>query len=106
MSEQAMIVGFAIFLVIWLTLLVVVMTALEVRRTKKYRRELGDLYVSSKIRKIASNEDLDLEVEKASFLDWDKKNKVKDVYQNYDDVVEEEMKEKVVEALETKPTKK
>ncbi len=105
MSEQVM-VGFVVFLIVWMTLVIVLASALEIRKTKKYRRELGDLYVSSKIRKIASNEDLDLEVEKASFLDWDKKNKVKDVYQNYDDVVEEEMKEKVVEALETKPTKK
>ena len=105
MSEQAVLVGFVIFMVIWMTFLALIMTFIEVRKTKKYRRELGDLYVAAKIKKIAKGETIDLDEEKVSFLDWSKKNKVKDVYQNYDDVVEEEMKEQVVDSLTTKTKK-
>ncbi len=79
--------------------------ATSVRKTKTYRRELGDLYVAAKVKKIAKGEDLDLELEKVSFLDWNKKNKLKEGIQNYDDVVEEEMKEQVVDSLVTKPKK-
>ncbi len=105
MSEQTIIIGFVVFMVVWLTFFAFIMTAIEVRRTKKYRRELGDLYVAAKIKKIAKGETIDLDDEKVSFLDWSKKNRVKDVYQNYDDVVEEEMKEQVVDSLTTKPKK-
>jgi len=105
MEEALVIVPMVIFLVIWLTLFAVVMTVFEVRRTKKYRRELGDLYVAAKIRKIAKGESIELNEEKLSFLDWNKKNKVRESYQNYDDVVEEEMKEQVVDSLVTKPKK-
>ena len=105
MSEQVMIVGFVIFMVVWLTFFAIIMTFLEVRKTKKYRRELGDLYVAAKIKKIAKGDDLDLELEKVSFLDWSKKTKVREGIVNYDDVVEDEMKEQVVESLVKKPKK-
>ena len=105
MSEQAVLVGFVIFMVIWMTFLALIMTFIEVRKTKKYRRELGDLYVAAKIKKIAKGEDLDLEVEKELFVTWNKKNKVRDVNQNYDDIVEDEMMENVTEVVNPKPKK-
>ncbi len=105
MSEQAVLIGFVIFMIIWMTFLALIMTFIEVRKTKKYRRELGDLYVAAKIKKIAKGEDLDLEVEKELFVTWNKKNKVRDVNQNYDDIVEDEMMENVTEVVNPKPKK-
>jgi len=101
-----MILGFLIFVTVWLTFFGIILTVLQVRKTKQYRRELGDLYVAAKIKKIAKGDDLDLEVEKACFLDWNKKTRVREnIVENYDDVVEEEMKEQVVDSLTTKSKK-
>ena len=101
--EDVVMISMVVFLVVWVSLVVLVAAVLEVRKTKKYRRELGDLYVAAKIRKIADNETIDLNKEKLSFLDWDKKRKLSERIQNYDDVVEEEMKEKVADSLMDKP---
>jgi len=76
-----------------------------ISRFKKYRRELGDLYVAAKIKQIANEDSLDLEEEKEHFMEWWKKNKVKDRDKNYDDVVEDEMMEQVSEKINTKSKK-
>ncbi len=104
MYEQYFI-GMLVFVIVWLSFIAVICHALEVRKTKKYRRELGDLYVAAKIKKIAKGENLDLEAEKELFMVWNKKNRVRDVNKNYDDVVEDEMMEKVAEAVDSKPKK-
>ena len=101
--EDIAMISMVVFLVVWISLIALVASALEVRKTKKYRRELGDLYVAAKIRKIADNETIDLDSEKLSFYEWNKKRKLSERIQNYDDVVEEEMKEKVADSLIDKP---
>ena len=98
-------VGMIVFVVVWLSVIAVVCHALEVRKTKKYRRELGDLYVAAKIKDIAKGEDLDLEAEKELFVAWNKKNRVRNIDQNYDDVVEDELMENVAEAVNPKTKK-
>ncbi len=103
MYEDLALISIVVFLVIWTSLVALIASALEVRKTKKYRRELGDLYVAAKIRKIADNESLDLNKEKLSFLEWDKKRKLSERIQKYDDVVEEELKEKVADNFKEKP---
>ena len=104
MYEQFL-VGMIIFVIVWLSFIAMILHAFEVRKTKRYRRELGDLYVAAKIKDIAKGEDLDLEAEKELFIAWNKKNKVRDKEQNYDDVVEDEMMEKVAEVVNPKAKK-
>ena len=94
-----------IFLVVWMTIVLLTLAIFEVRKTKKYRRELGDLYVAAKIKDIAKGDGLDLEIEKELFVTWNKKNKVRNIDQNYDDIVEDEMMEKVTEAVNPKTKK-
>ncbi len=101
--EEVVIISMVVFLVVWISLIALIAAALEVRKTKKYRRELGDLYVAAKIRKIADSESIDLDKEKLSFYEWNKKRNLSEKIQNYDDVVEEEMKEKVADSLIDKP---
>lgn len=109
--------NFGFKIVCLVMVLVLIACIVEVRKTKKYRREIGDLYVVGKIKQIATKDGVDLIKEKLDFLDWNKKNKVKDSVgnRNFDDVVEEEMKEKVSEGFSfakavhretVKPTKK
>ncbi len=98
--------GFFVFAIVWLSFIATILWIASVRKTKQYGRELGDLYVAAKIKKIAKEDDLDLEVEKELFIEWDKKRRTKSINQNYDDVVEDEMKDKVSEAINTKSNKK
>ena len=65
------------------------------RCTKKYRQEVSDMYVSSKIRDIANNGGLDINAEYNNFKQWNKDKKLDENEFSYDDVVEEELQEKV-----------
>ena len=77
--------------------LLLVLAIFSPRRTKKYRRELADMYVAAKIRQIASKEDIDLGLEHQSYKIWVKKKSMEEGYYGFDDVVEEELKEKLLE---------
>ena len=46
------------FVIGFVIILIVILGLVQIRKTKQYRRELGDLYVAGKIRKIASNESI------------------------------------------------
>ncbi|MFA5395274.1 MAG: hypothetical protein WC346_04570 [Methanogenium sp.] len=89
------VIGFAIFLIVWFT----IDSWLTTRKTKKYRQEIGDMYVTAKIRDIANRESLDLNVEYETFKKWCKKKKRDSEISNYDDVVEDELKEQVEDKL-------
>lgn len=93
-----LVIGFAIFAMIflWITSLV------KTRLTKSYRKEVGDMYVTAKIRDIAYKENLDLNDEYETFKKWCKKKKRDSTISDYDDVVEDELKEQVEDKLALK----
>lgn len=74
-------------------------------KSKKYRRELADMYVSAKIRTIAKEESLDLDIEKLNFNKWSKQRRKEEKEMGLDSVVEEELKEKISESFENKDKK-
>lgn len=75
-----------------------------VSNSKKYRQELADMYVAAKVREIASKESVDLNKEYLQFLDWNKRNTRNLKQWNFDQTIEEELKEKI--SKEIKPLKK
>ena len=102
--------GFLSMALFVLLILVVIMVFFSVRKTKQYRREVGDLYVAGKIRRIAKGDGIDLEEEKSAFMDWNKRRKIDENIDNYnyDDSVELELQDKITESidnLKSKPKK-
>ena len=75
---------------------------LEVRKTKKYRKQIVDMYVSSKTKKLAKEEGLDLEAEYECFKVWNKRDRRKREGFELDDAVEEDLMEKVGEEKKNK----
>lgn len=76
----------------------IVIRLIMVRKTKEYRKVMADLFVVGKIRKLADEEYVDLEDEEVNFKKWLKKIKLSDSRYELDDVIEEEMKEKISES--------
>ncbi len=78
--------------------LVVVLTALgggNMRKSKKYRKFLADMYIAAKIKVLAKNDDLDIEEENESYKAWCKKEKLSNRDYDLDNTIEEELIEKV-----------
>ena len=75
----------------------VIINIFSLRKSKRYRQELGDIYVAAKIKEIATNEKLDLNEEFIQFNKWVKNEEIKT--KDYDLVVEEELSEKIAEKL-------
>jgi len=73
------------------------------RKTKEYREDLTNLYVAGKIKKIAKTEDIDLDNELKSFRKFEKTMNTS--YKELDDVLENEMKEKIREDFEKAKSK-
>jgi len=73
-------------------------------KTKRYREELVDMYVSATIRKFAKDDGLDLMEEYKTFLKESKKKKLEE--KGLSKVVEEELSEKVILEQEKKIDKK
>lgn len=83
------------FLIIFLVILIISSAITYVRKTKKYRKELSDLFIAGKIRNIAKEENIDLFEEEKRFKSWSKKNKMENRTYEIDDVIEEELNEKI-----------
>ena len=64
-------------------------------RTKKYRKELADLYVSGRIKQIAKEDKIELAEEFEDFKKWLKSRKLESEVYRLDDTIEEELKEKI-----------
>lgn len=97
---EELLIQFLIVVAIILLCFVLIMRFFH-RPSKVYRRELSDLYVAAKIREIAINENIDLNLERDKFVEWNKKNLLNERdYLNYDTIVEDELKEKVKESLD------
>ncbi len=87
-----------------LILLVTVASTMQMRKSKKYRKFLTDMYVAAKIRFLAKADDLDIELENDNYKAWCKKEKLSNRDYDLDNTVEEELIEKI-SALDTKPKK-
>ncbi len=88
-------------------LLAIVLGAISIlspSKTKRYREQLVDMYVSATVRKFAKDDGLDLEEEYKTFMDKSKKEKLKTT--GLSDVVEDELSEKVIQKQEKKLNKK
>jgi len=87
--------GFLVVIFVVLMMFLGIALIFSKRKTKRYRIELADMYVASKIRQIADKENVDLGKEYQQFRLWNKKNKLEEGYYGFDDVVEEDLKEKL-----------
>ncbi len=83
---------------------IILIALFEPRKSQQYRKLLSDLYVAAKIKAFAKEDDIDLDVENEIFKRWVKKQKIVD--KDVDNVVMEELKEKISESSYAKTTKK
>ncbi|GBE19393.1 hypothetical protein BMS3Abin17_00116 [archaeon BMS3Abin17] len=74
------------------------------RRTTIYRKSLTDLYVVGMVRKYADEDKISLEGEQKNFLSWKKRQIILD--KPLDNVIENELKEKITKVNEGKILKK
>ena len=88
----------------FMVLVVGVVTGMQMRKSKKYRKFLTDMYVAAKIRFLAKEDSLDIELENDNYKAWCKKEKLSNRDYDLDNTVEEELIEKI-SALDTKPKK-
>lgn len=96
--EVAM-VGYLFFFVV----ISIVVLSFSPGKTRRYRRELVDLYVSGKIRQLAEKEKIDLEEEYKIFRKYSKKRKAET--QSLDNTIEMEMQDKIVDDAEKESKK-
>lgn len=89
-----------IILLILISAVVLIAVCTTKRKSRDYRRFLTDMYVSAKIRMLAKNDDLDIEMEELSFNNWNKKNEHKNDSFGLDDAVEDDLIERIEEPVE------
>ena len=67
-------------------------------KSKEYRTLLSDMFVAGKVRKIADEEKVDLELEYSRFKKWEKKSRMRG--SDIDKTVEVNLRDKITEASE------
>jgi len=67
-------------------------------KSKEYRTLLSDMFVAGKVRKIADEEEIDLEVEYSRFKKWEKKSRM--IGSDIDKTVEVNLRDKITEVSE------
>jgi len=90
------VLSFALLMFVCCLIAIGISAIFRIRKSKKYRKEIMDMYVASKTKKIAKGESLDLAEEYECFKKWLKKQRLTSNW-DLDDVIEEELKEKVSE---------
>ena len=86
-------VGYAVII-----LIVFLLAGLIPSKTRRYRRELTDLYVAGKIRQLAEKDKVDLDKEYRVFRKYSKKRRAEE--RALDDTIEMEMQDKIVDNKE------
>lgn len=81
-------------------LVMLIMMFLLGTKSRRYRRELVNMYVAAKVRVIAAKENIDISKEYELFKKWLKKQRLED--KDLDSAIEEELKEKIVEETKKK----
>ena len=80
----------------------------RVRKSKQYRQFKSDMFVAARIGQLAEKYKLDLEKEEISFKKWSKKEKRENTKMELDDVIEEDLSDRIAEDkfnLDAKSTK-
>jgi len=91
-------IPFLIMLFLLIIILIAVMEFLVPTKSRRYRRELTDLYVAGRIRQLATEDKIDLNQEYESFKKWVKKKQMED--KDLDNVIEGDLKDRVTEPKE------
>ncbi len=79
----------------------------RLRPTQHYRKVLMDLFVVGKIKEFAEEGKINLAKEEADFNNWARKKRLTETDVDLDNIIEEEMKEKISEQVrEVKEEKK
>ena len=86
------------FILVVLAIIGLEFSSIYIRRTHKYRKDLCNLYVAGRIRQIATENKVDLGKEYKVYKDWEKKRNME--YKAMDDVIEEELKDKIYKEKE------
>ena len=76
------------------------------RKSMRYRKEVMDMYVSSKTKKLARDEGLDLVEEYELFKKWLRKSKLESSTKELDEFIEDDLKEKLSDKVLKKESKK
>ena len=87
--------------IILLGLFIALISFLETRKSKKYRKFVTDMYVAAKTRFLANEDSLDLDVEEKNFKSWSKRARRENPEYDLDNSIEDELMDRVDE-----PTKK
>jgi len=93
--SNVLLVEFLLYFMILLFIIYLIAEGLKMRKSKQYRKEIVDMYVSSKTKKLASEEGLDIVKEYDSFKKWLKKQRLE--RSELDNVIENELSEKIQE---------
>ena len=72
------------------------------RKSRQYRKEIVDMYVASKTKKLAKDEGLDIVEEYESFKKWSRKKRLETSVKELDDFIEDDLKEKLSEKVSKK----
>lgn len=94
-SMSQVVPGLILGMLFFVILSYFVMKCFEVRATYNYRKKLMDLYVAGTIRKLAKDDNIDLEEEYKTFIKTEKKMKAQQ--KELDEVVESKLKDEVTE---------
>ena len=100
--EYAMVIGILIF-VGFVIFLAIVVSLLTPRKSQAYRKLLTDMFVAGKIKLLAKKDNINLADEEKNFNLWCKKKRLE--YLALDRTIDEEMKDKIAEVGDKKPTK-
>ena len=88
---------FVLAIVVILLIAMLISKIFEKRRTYNYRKELMDIYVSSRIRQLADESKLNLSLEFENFKKWTKKRRMENPEFELDNIIEENLKDTILE---------
>jgi len=91
-------------IILFIGLIVIISNLVSGTKTKRYREQLVDMYVSATVRKYAKDDGLDLAEEYKTFVKESKNQRLEE--KGLSKVVEEELSEKVISKQEEKLNKK
>jgi hypothetical protein len=88
------------FLVLWIVAIILFYRVLKPTRSRKYRRELTNLYVAARIKQVAKEDNIDLSEEYEAFKKWCKQKIMEE--KPLDDTIELELQDKIVDSTKSK----
>lgn len=74
---------------------IILISIFEVRKSKKYREFLSDMFVAGKIRSYAKEDKINLDAENIKFMNWSKKKRNEML--SLDSAIEEDLKDRIAD---------